>query len=440
MTIEEYIQLFDDTSQWFEQEMNKPHHIKRIADVVNNREYLKGHHQILNKEDGIYKGEAFVTRKTVLQYIKTLLTFHDTLLLGKPVSIVSEDEETAKTITDIYKYGLYDSTDYTIIDRVNKFGDAYEYIYVEDNTIKSKVLDSADCYPVYSDTGEYLAFIEHWTDVWSNVSYTTIYYPDIVEYWNDEGGDEHRTDVVRNISGLPIHYHNINDEDEMFGLSILNDLKPIMDDIEDIMSKLGDAIYTNSLNPMPVALGQRIESTIPADATGYVLNLDNGDYKVVSTTMDYQTIKVYLDNIKAMLNDIACFPSVLSGNTNVANVSSVSLQMLFHMALCKCYENEKWLNAGFKKRFEIFKKILGMQGTEISGDVSVEYNVSMPVATDEVINNLKTMRDMGAISIDTVMEKSDFIKDIVVEKERLKDEETSKVPENSGDEGDGMNK
>lgn len=36
------------------------------------------------------------------------------------------------------------------------------------------------------------------------------------------------------------------------------------------------------------------------------MNLDNGDYKVVSTTMDYNTIKLYLDNIKQMLNDIAC--------------------------------------------------------------------------------------------------------------------------------------
>ena len=440
MTLDEYISTFDNTERWFEEEVNKPHHIRRIADVVRNRDYLLGRHPILLKEDGIYKGEAFVTRKTVLQYIKTLLTFHDTLLLGKPVAISSENEETAKTITDIYKYGQYDAVDYKIIDRVNKFGDAYEYVYVEDNTIKSKVLDSGDCYPVYTDLGEYIAFIEHWTDVWSSVSYFNVYYPDRVEYWSNEGGEPHYLRTARNISGLPIHYHNINDEDDLFGLSILNDLKPIMDDIEDIMSKMGDAIYTNSLNPMPVALGQRIESTIPADATGYVLNLDNGDYKVVSTTMDYQTIKVYLDNIKAMLNDIACFPSVLSGNTNVANVSSVSLQMLFHMALCKCYENEKWLNAGFKKRFEIFKKILKLQGSDISDDVAVEYNISMPVATDEVVNNLKTMRDMGAISIDTVMEKSDFIKDIVVEKDRLKGEETTNVNKFTEVEDDGMKK
>jgi len=428
MNLDEYISTFENTALWFQDEVNRPHHMKRISDVIANRNYLTGRHKILLRENSVYKGKMLVTRKTVLQYIKTLLTFHNTLLLGKPVSIISEDEDTAKTVTDIYRFGQYDAVDYKILDRVNKFGDAYEYIYVDNGVIKSKVFDSGDCYPVYTDAGDYVAFIEYWTDAYSNISYWNVYYQDRVEYWSNEGAEERLIETKRNVSGLPIHYHNINDEDELFGVSILNDLKPILDDLEDILSKLGDAIYVNTLNPMPVALGQRIESTIPADATGYVMNLDNGDFKVVSTEMDYNTIKLYLDNMKSMLNDIACFPSVLSGNTNVANVSSVSLQMLFHMAICKCYENEKWLNDGFKKRFEVFRKILNMQGISLAGNVDVEYNISMPVATDEVVNNLKTMREMGAISIDTVMEKSDFIKDIQVEKERLNGEHTA-VPD-----------
>src|SRR5699024_3240079 len=137
------------------------------------------------------------------------------------------------------------------------------------------------------------------------------------------------TDI--NVTGLPIHYHNTNDCDDNFGESILVDLKPLLDELEDILSKMGDAIYVNSLNPLNVAIGQRIESTIPADATGYVLNLDGGEYKVVSTMMDYQTIKLYLDNVKELINMVGCMPSVL-GNSNVANVSEVSLKMLFHLA------------------------------------------------------------------------------------------------------------
>ena len=38
------------------------------------------------------------------------------------------------------------------------------------------------------------------------------------------------------------------------------------------MSKLGDAIYTNSMSVMPIAIGQRLNQVFPADAMGYVLN------------------------------------------------------------------------------------------------------------------------------------------------------------------------
>jgi hypothetical protein len=269
--------------------------------------------------------------------------------------------------------------------------------------------------------GEYLAFIEHWTDAYSSISYYNVYYPTYVEYWSNEGGNVNLIESKINVCGLPIHYHNFSDTDYYYGESILVDIKPLLDELEDILSKMGDAIYVNSLNPMPVALGQRIENTIPADATGYVLNLDNGDYKVVSTMMDYNTIKLYLDNVKEMLNQVGCVPSVL-GNSNVANVSEVSLKMLFHMANIKAQETEKWLNLGMQERFKKFKQILNMQGIKVEGECEVEYNLSIPVATDEVVKNLQTMREMGAISVDTIMEKSDLIKDISVEKSRLQGE------------------
>ncbi len=426
MTLDEYILVnYQDSQTWFEEEVNKPYNVKRISDVIANRDYLAGRHKVLNREDALYKGKTLVTRKTILNYAKTVLSFHNTYLLGKPVSIVG-DESITKTFTDIYKLGQYDTIDYEIIDRVNKFGDAYEVVYVDNGTIKSKILDSADCYPVYDDLGNYLAFIEHYTDAYSNISYYNVYYDTYVEHWNNEGAVTHITSTDINVCGLPIHYHNFNDMDYNYGQSLLIDIKPIMDELEDILSKMGDAIYVNSLNPMPVALGQRIESTIPVDATGYVMNLDNGDYKVVSTMMDFNTIQLYLNNVKQMLNDISCIPSVL-GSGNVANVSEISLKMLFHMASIKAMETEKWLNTGFIKRFDKFRSILTKMGIVCEGYAGVEYNVSIPVATNEVVNNLRAMREIGAISLETVMEKSELVKDVSVEKDRLNKERNAIV-------------
>ena len=425
MTIQEYIdKQYDGSATWFMEEVNQKNHVARIAGVVANMDYLAGRHKVLSREDCYYKGKVLKTRKTILNYAKTVLRFHDTFLLGKKVSLSSKDNETVNTFNDIYRLGQYETVDYQILDRVNKFGDAYEVVYIDNGVIKSKVLDSACSYPVYDELGEYLAFIETWTDVFSSITYWNVYYPTYVEHWSNEGADEHLVSTTMSV-GLPIHYHNFSDEDYNFGVSMLTDIKPIMDELEDVISKMGDAIYVNSLNPMNVAIGQRIESSIPSDAVGYVLNLDAGDYKVVSASMDYNTIKLYLDNLKQMLNDISCIPSVLGSSTNIANVSSVAMQILYAMAQVNADETKKWLNIGFRERFERFKKILSMQGISVESDVDVIYNVSMPVATTEMIANLKALQEMGAISKETIMEKSDIVSDVEVEKKRLSGENVS---------------
>lgn len=413
---------YGNNPKWFQDEVLQGSHAKRINDVINNRDYLAGRHKVLYRQDSQYKGKLFVVRKTILNYAKTVLKFHNTYLLGKPVQLSCDDENTVKTLTDVYRLGQYDTVDYQIIDRVNKFGDAYEAIYVDNGTIKSKVLDNACSYPVYDDRGNYIAFIEHWTDAYTAITFWDIYYPTYVEHWDNEGGEE-RLVSTDTCVGLPIHYHNFNDEDYNCGVSLLTDMIPILDDLEDIMAKMGDSIYTNTLNPLPIAIGQRIESSIPADATGYVLNLDVGDFKYANCNIDCNTIKLYLDNLKQFLNDIACMPSVLGSSTNIANISEVSMQILLMMANVFADENKKWLNIGFKQRFTMFKKILGMQGISVDDDVDVIYNVSMPVASTEMVANLKALQEMGAISKETIMEKTEYVSDVEVEKKRLKGEE-----------------
>ena len=66
-----------------------------------------------------------------------------------------------------------------------------------------------------------------------------------------------------------------------------------------------------------------------------------------------------------------------------------------------------------------------MQGISVESDVDVIYNVSMPVATTEMIANLKALQEMGAISKETIMEKSDIVSDVEVEKKRLSGENVS---------------
>ena len=416
---------YGNNPRWFEEEVNQGNHAQRISEVINNRDYLSGRHKVLLRQDSQYKGKQLIVNKTIINYAKTVIKFHNTYLLGKPVQLSCNDENTLKTFSDIYRLGQYSTVDYEIIDRVNKFGDAYEYIYVDNGVIKSKVLDDACSYPVYDDIGEYISFIEYWTDAYTNISFWNVYYPTYVEHWDNEGGELRLVSTDKSV-GLPIHYHNFNDEDYTKGVALLNDIRPIMDALEDTMAKMSDSIYVNVLNPMPVAIGQRIESSIPSDAVGFVMNLDVGDFKYANCSLDYNSIKLYLDNMKQFLNDVACMPSVLGSSTNIANISEVSMQILLMMANVYADENKKWLNIGFKERFDMFKKILDMQGIKVDGDVEVIYNVSMPVASTEMIANLKALQEMGAISKETIMEKTEYVSDVDVEKKRLEGENVSR--------------
>ena len=416
---------YGNNPRWFEEEVNQGNHAQRISEVINNRDYLSGKHKVLLRQDSQYKGKQLIVNKTIINYAKTVIKFHNTYLLGKPVQLSCNDENTLKTFSDIYRLGQYSTVDYEILDRVNKFGDAYEAVYVDNGVIKSKVLDNACSYPVYDDIGEYISFIEYWTDAYTNISFWNVYYPTYVEHWDNEGGELRLVSTDKSV-GLPIHYHNFNDEDYNFGVALLNDIKPIMDALEDTMAKMSDSIYVNVLNPMPVAIGQRIESSIPSDAVGFVMNLDVGDFKYANCSLDYNSIKLYLDNMKQFLNDVACMPSVLGSSTNIANISEVSMQILLMMANVYADENKKWLNIGFQERFDMFKKILDMQGIKVDGDVDVIYNVSMPVASTEMIANLKALQEMGAISKETIMEKTEYVSDVDVEKKRLSGENVSR--------------
>lgn len=418
---------YGNNPRWFEEEVNQGNHAERISEVINNRDYLSGRHKVLLRQDSQYKGKQLIVNKTIINYAKTVIKFHNTYLLGKPVQLSCSDENTLKTFSDIYRLGQYSTVDYEIIDRVNKFGDAYEAVYVDNGVIKSKVLDNACSYPVYDDIGEYISFIEYWTDAYTNISFWNVYYPTYVEHWDNEGGELRLVSTDKSV-GLPIHYHNFNDEDYNFGVALLNDIRPIMDALEDTMAKMSDSIYVNVLNPMPVAIGQRIESSIPSDAVGFVMNLDVGDFKYANCSLDYNSIKLYLDNMKQFLNDVACMPSVLGSSTNIANISEVSMQILLMMANVYADENKKWLNIGFQERFDMFKKILDMQGISVNGDVEVIYNVSMPVASTEMIANLKALQEMGAISKETIMEKTEYVSDVDAEKKRLQGENVEYSP------------
>ncbi|MBU3215861.1 phage portal protein [Clostridium estertheticum] len=426
MDINNYIDKVypNNKETWFADEVEQGFNVARYSNVLANKDYLTGCHKILKKKDFIYKKATYITRKLIINEAKTILNFHSTYLLGKPLSLVGTEAKVT-LYEKIYRLGNFNDIDYTNADKMYKYGDSYEYIYRDENKIiKAKVIDSADGNPVYSETNDYVAFIESWMR--NNITYYVVYYEDRVETWNNEGGNGlNMTDSFVNLSGLPIHYHNTNDSDENYGESLIDVIKPILDEIEDLLSKMGDSIYTLTLNPLLATVGQPLDGEMNSDAVGYTLALEAGcSASYLNAQMDYSTIKLYLDTLGQKLNMVSHMPSIVSGG-NIANVSEVSLKLLYQLADVLAMLSEKSVTKGLKKRFEIFDKLLAKDNIKFTDDeyVGVSFNYSRPQNMTELLDNLVKQFGMDSISKRTIIEKSPLTGDVQQELDRLKEEQ-----------------
>ena len=413
--LQEYIDSnYSKTELWFTKEVKKDEHIRRINETLKYKRYLEGKHKILQREDiHLDNGKVMHTKKLILNNAKTILNFHKTYLLGKPVSLTGS-EELVKAINLVYKYGKFNNNDFKIISNLVSYGYCYEYVYTnrKDN-VTSKVFKPWESYPVVNDDNEYIAFIEYWIDM-DNIEHYTVITDDTVEEWTNEDG-LHRVAEYENDNGLPIYYG------EEYFESLLGLILPTLDELEDILSKMSDSIYLLSLNPISFSNGQEVEGGINANGTSTHFNFETGgEFKYVNADMDYNTIKLYLDTLQNNLNQIAYMPSVLGGNGNVANVSETSLKLLYQLADVFAMITEKVVRSGFDERLNRIREILGLDNPEEY--INVNFNYSRPMNTTELLNNIKTQFDMGAISTKSIVEMSTLTNDSVTELNRLEDE------------------
>lgn len=388
------------------------------AKAQNIDNYIEGVHSVLSRPDTEYKGKTFRTAKILLQSVKPILDFHSSYLMGMPISLTG-DTEKMQMLNGVIKKGGYNKVNYDLVRSLYEFGNAYEYVFRDEKgVIKSHLIDAVDAYPIYED-GEYKAFIESWIDRQTQNTIEIIYYPDTVEK-RVNGALE---GIYNNVTGLPIHYRLDRDDTGLFGVGLVSDLMPIMNEIEALLSKMSDTVSTLNMNPLGVAMGDRVDAQIDREATGATLNIESGgDFKWASASLDYNSIKLLLDELNNQFYAVAQIPSALFGNGNVANVSETSLQLLFNQADNLAKKTALSVDEGLNKRWEYLSKLMGVDFTE----VNVGFNYNRPVDNANTINNLKTLRDMGAISIESILRNSPYVNDVQKEMENLENEQKNK--------------
>ena len=394
--------------------------------AVEIKRYLDGRHRVLNRKDFTFKGETLRTSKILLQTIKSIIDFHASYLVGNPATLTG-DGEAVRLFNAIYDKASYPLTDYRIVSDLVTYGNSYEYVYRDRRgVIQSKVFDPLDSYPVYDEKGEYTAFLEYWHDLPSGNEFYNLYEPDTVtEYSTTATGRLLETGRHRNLTGLPIHYvSGVQSPYNTYGVGVVADLIPIVDELEALLSKTSDAVTTLSLNPLGVSSGQRIDSRIDKDITGVILNLeDGGQFAYASAEIDHNTVQMLINQLINQLYTVAQVPSVVF-NGNVSNVSEVSLKLLFTQLDNKAKRQAAYLKEGFYRRWEAMRKLCREKLTDKQFDsLDVSFNFNMPVDNSAILADLLAQHEAGALSKKSLIELSPYSANADAEMEQLNREQ-----------------
>lgn len=423
--LNEYINSkYDGDMYWFTDEVKDYWHINRVRDILDNRDYLSGKHKIKNRIDEVYNGKVFTTRKICLNYAKTLLSFETAFLLKNPITLISNNLDALEQYKKVYREGKYHQLDYKILQQMVKYGETYEYVYIDNNNrIKSMLFNAEDSYPIYDNTGEMISFIHYY--IFDGVSYYTIYTDDVVIEYNDIGGDLHCTGQYNNLSGLPIVYRIPSEEDELKGNASLNEYIDILDAMEDLLSKYMDGFY-KFLSPIPLFKGTKLnvkDNQIDENAVGFALQLaEDADFEFVNSKMDYQSFKELFKTLKQSMLDISMTPSIALNSQDVSNLAETSIRMMYSLAEIKGSMNSLYLKQGFEKRWGKMKKLLNVMGNEVDEDayIDCQFNMNIPQNNKETIENLTTATGGQPImSIERAVEVNPYTVDVNAELDRI---------------------
>lgn len=426
--LEQYIQQeYNGRSDWFISETKRVHHQLRINKILDYKEYLSGLHKISRSSNVYYNGQLYETPKIMLQYAKTILDFQANYLLSKPITLVGS-QDVVDAIAKVYKRGNYNQIDYNLLDSVIKYGVGIEYVTYQDGIITSKVLDPADCYAIFDNYMGLIGLIEHWV-IEGNVYYR-VYNQDAVASYQAIEGELRLVDTAPSVGGLPIVYKSRNELDPCDGRSELEDIIPIIDELESLISKYSASFFRHH-NPIPVVIGQQLrgDGGLDPQLVGGGIVLDDGsDFKMVANNLDYKSFESVYNTLKQALLDISSTPAVSLNSQDVSNLSEVSIKLLFSLADVKAGLNEKYMRQGIEQRFERIRDILALQGTAIDEDsfdtLDVVFSYARPRNEQDIISDIKTLREIQAISLESALSHSPYTSDVYQELERINAEGT----------------
>lgn len=418
--LQSYIKEKYNSEFWYVEEVQSVYNQQKKLEVSNLKDYLNGKHKIQRKESYKFNGKIFEPRKIVLNQAHTIINFMTSFLLGNVATITGE-ENTVNEFMKVIRKAKYDRLNYKILDKVLKFGEIYEYVYLDNNVIKSKLIDVEDGTPIYNENNKLIGFIESY--VFDGIEYYIVYDENTVSKYNNVGGEIKLVSRNINLSGLPIIYHTDNDYNDIEGSSELNRWINLIDGMEDLLSKAVDGYY-HHITGIPVITGQQLKDSLPTDIIGAGLQLDDGaTFEFKSNLFDSNAFKTLYETLINSLYEVASIPSITMGRTDISNVSTESIKILYSLAIMKSEKNAQFMKDGMEQRFEKIRDLLALKGLVFKDEqfdsLDISFQYALPTSNSEIIKDLKELRQINGISIETLLEKNPYVSDVNVEKSRL---------------------
>jgi len=435
MNIQKYVSSkYSGSPEWFVEECDSVYNQNLVEEYLSIRKYLDGQHKICNSQVVTWNGKTYENTVTVLQYAKLIIQIQCSYLLKNGICLISENENTLNEFKNVYKKGKYNTTNWQILNDLCRFGNAYEYIFKIGDVIKSKVINVEDCFEVLDpETNEVLCTIEHWEDL-DGVGYWNIYYPDSVECWTNTGGYLHCSNNYRNSSGLPIHYkNNLNELDGSRGKSQIFDIVGIIDNMELLLSRGQDSLerYIDPiflLSGQPINLGKDGSGAFDKNVGGKgIVTDETGTAKFISGNVAIEDMKNLYNILVQTLMNIGMTSSVMLNNAEIANISEVSIKLLFNLQNIKSSMDIMFMQEGVEKRNQMITEMLKDMGKDVDDSITVQFSPAIPQLESEIVDNLEKLRGMGGISKLTMIERNPYVNNVLLEVKRLEEEGVKEV-------------
>ena len=148
---------------------------------------------------------------------------------------------------------------------------------------------------------------------------------------------------------------------------------------------------------------------------------------MVSNGINHKAFEVIFNTLMQQLINIASVPAVALNASDVSNLSEMSMRMLYQLADMKAGINERYLREGLEQRNSKVVGLLGKQGKAYSEDaiesLDMVFHYARPVNETEVIDNLVKLYQVGAMSIESLVEISPYVSNEHLELKRILERE-----------------